>query len=468
MTQLSFFYDGTTVGDADQAPYNDTEWSTYFFTYLSGKEGFVIPDYLNSLNVVPSTNVGKVIVQSGAACFYGLYTNDDEVELDIDACAANPRLDAIVLEYDSAAQTIRADIVKGAEAASPDLPVLTSNQMLLAHTYVTVAYNPAADLISDTQIYDQRHFMHLGTTALLYASRDYMPNGEFMFYSSSAGANPPDNWREVGTLTSGSNVNGRIGEAQRGSSARIRGDINEGIATTVLVPTIDATTRIFTVKCVIEVEYAGKPIDMDISYSALGGAIVGGSTTTKRLYPTANPYEFILRKEIPDGYSGLDISITAVSNTSSFTLGQIMVLDGWVAGPFRLKHEWIFGDILCEDSSWNVDAKSTGTTTINLNADYSTPTARNLRGVIMRLRARDSASLAAGGDVYLWARSTRPTFNARGARVDVEGVANDYWRENVGIIDIDWNNANMPFELAVQATGVGTLDAAAYITGIIT
>ena len=116
MTQRSWFWAGTTVGDAALpapygAPYSAAMFSEVLsmllqrIPTLSGVIYTLHPDYSPNLEVLPSHN-GKIWVYPGLGLVDGtLYANDTNVELDTHGVAGTY---SVVLRKDSLTQTVRA------------------------------------------------------------------------------------------------------------------------------------------------------------------------------------------------------------------------------------------------------------------------------------------------------------------------------------------------------------------------
>jgi len=110
MTQLSYFWDGSTIGDAALAPYNIEDIHALLdilFMSDNTREG-VIGGYLNMLAV---TNTGGLNMQvdTGAALIKGyFYTNDAAKASAVVMPGAGYNYYTYVLRLDVAAQTIRA------------------------------------------------------------------------------------------------------------------------------------------------------------------------------------------------------------------------------------------------------------------------------------------------------------------------------------------------------------------------
>jgi hypothetical protein len=116
MTEKSYPWGGTTVGDAIYAKYSDDVWGTIWrklFTTDRNTEG-VISEILNTLQV---TGVASpVSVNTGCALVDGkFYRNDAAVNVAIANPMAATRIDSIVLRKDWAAKTVRIVLISGAE-----------------------------------------------------------------------------------------------------------------------------------------------------------------------------------------------------------------------------------------------------------------------------------------------------------------------------------------------------------------
>lgn len=133
MTERSRPWDGTTVGDATEAPYDAaTEWGRLFRALspageqsankggvVNGASGF--NDYTTTS---PSANTQRV--QTGLGWVQGTWHESDaNVDITIPTPATSTRVDRIVLRKSWAGQTIRITRVAGTEGAG--VPALTQN-----------------------------------------------------------------------------------------------------------------------------------------------------------------------------------------------------------------------------------------------------------------------------------------------------------------------------------------------------
>lgn len=121
MTEQSFGWDGTTLGDATLAEYSSKEFFHDWFKFVllyNGNMGVVdtgFSGYTGGLQV--SAGSGVVTVETGFAIVNGrMYKNDAQLTLTPDNTASQ-RADRVVLRSDFAAQTIRAVILKGTDGS---------------------------------------------------------------------------------------------------------------------------------------------------------------------------------------------------------------------------------------------------------------------------------------------------------------------------------------------------------------
>lgn len=128
MTEISRPWDGRTTGDA--GVYTAEDWSEMWFSFFQTDatvQGVLYNPSTDNLVVInPASTTMRI--GSGYALVDGTwYSNsvDRDLQSMSGAPSVNPRIDVVVLEKDTVAQTVRATIVEGAEAASPSAPTLT-------------------------------------------------------------------------------------------------------------------------------------------------------------------------------------------------------------------------------------------------------------------------------------------------------------------------------------------------------
>lgn len=153
MTETSYPWGGTTVGDATLAPYSDDVWSDLWrllFTPAPATQG-VIP-YLNNLAVTGTAS--PLVVSTGAGMVDGkVYICDGALAVAIPTPAGATRIDRIVLRKDWAAQTVRVTVISGAEGGgAPSLVQIdgTTWDIPLAQASITTG---GAITVTDERVY---------------------------------------------------------------------------------------------------------------------------------------------------------------------------------------------------------------------------------------------------------------------------------------------------------------------------
>ncbi len=127
MAETSFYWGGTTIGDATDSPYDNDEFSDIWrklFTRDRTTQG-PIDDYENELAV--SNPAGLTIrVPSGAALVDGkFYENDANIDTVLVAPVVLTRVDRVVLRKSWGAQTVRVTFIAGVEGGG--VPALVQN-----------------------------------------------------------------------------------------------------------------------------------------------------------------------------------------------------------------------------------------------------------------------------------------------------------------------------------------------------
>lgn len=149
MTERSYHWDGTTLGDATLAPYSAAEFGQTLTALLGRGQGGAMNEgwvstyaYGIGAGLVTGTSSPVSVAQCFAFVRGFVYWADAAVSITIPTPAANPRIDRIVLRADHAAQTVRAVRLAGSEAATPSPPALTQVanttwEVSLAQVYIT-------------------------------------------------------------------------------------------------------------------------------------------------------------------------------------------------------------------------------------------------------------------------------------------------------------------------------------------
>ena len=134
--------------------YNADDLSQFYYGLISNG---VIADPVNALSVSPGTGM-KVSVAAGRAmvnCKYFVNTEAHELTLQA-ADDTNPRMDRVVLKYDSLNREITVTVKTGTPAATPSAPSLTRTgnvyELSLAQIYVVAE----ATSVTAANITDER------------------------------------------------------------------------------------------------------------------------------------------------------------------------------------------------------------------------------------------------------------------------------------------------------------------------
>lgn len=150
------FFDST---EADAREYTDADMSR--FARILGRDG--VRETGDNLRVEPSGMGLSVQIGYGTALVRGYYYElaDDggaRKSLTLQTAEQNPRIDRVVLRLnlDAAACRISAELLKGAEAASPAAPALTRTSKIWEISLARIAVGVGASVIDADDIADER------------------------------------------------------------------------------------------------------------------------------------------------------------------------------------------------------------------------------------------------------------------------------------------------------------------------
>lgn len=482
MAQDSAFWEGTTVGDAAStdvwsAPYSAVEFSNMFSKILGADKAkaYVVPGYANDVKITANSPAAmNVLVNTGAVFFRGrTYENTTQITLTIAAAdPTNPRLDRIVLRASldsSSGQTIRAAVLTGTPGATPALPALTQNattyEIAIARVYVAAA----AASIADTEVHDEREFLStFNQINSSYLGENLIRNSEYMALSaqnplSADTTVPPDYWDKV--LTPASMA--RIASSTLSQPSQPRGGImsfvsnvaDEGMSQTI---TIKKSTT-YCIKVLTACQNKANYAEIKVTTNSASPNTVTKYEKRTNLATDLYTHQIIYTTE--SDATTMTISLLSATNSGANVVyfGQCLVVEGYIAGPFREIHEYLpFTSTRIGDASWNLTAKSSGGTTLDLSASFGGLIMAGTIGLMVMLEAKDTGSAAgnpslslSGGGPYV--------------QVYLQGVPNSDLRGNAGIVNI--TRANYPataLVATVLASGAAALSATILIGGIIT
>lgn len=474
MTEKSYFWDGTVTGDSSLAPYNAEEFNTWIlssFLSINGDEAYVIPGYLDDLEVISSgLSSHGIIIKSGAACFDNyVYISDESINIPITrASTGNKRRDMVVLRVNLTDEEVRVAVVAGSEATPDTYPALTRTANIYEVALAALTVDSTFTYVAPYYVHDRRKFIFnvFGQSEYTGFTPNLLRNSEWLSFSGDPVANVPfEEW----TYDDISLVAVERTATTQGSG---RGDYAHAFSyITNVEQWIQTSGHTFTLKAVLNYT------TIDIAQTVIGLRAYrktgDESSVNKAVYvygPTADESEILFTVTFPeDDIEKLYVYIT--DQNSDVLISQIIVVPGYYPGGYRPIPETLMFKRAVADAAWTATAKSTGTTTIDLVTGFNTVIKNYTKAVILRLRARDSAS-AAAASCYLRARGYAAPFNAVYGTIELGGVPNDVWRETTAIVPVDqiyWGTgaAGAQFRLDVVATGAGTLDATVEVVGII-
>lgn len=189
MTQTSYPWGGTTVGDGALAPYTDDEWSDIWRkvrTTDRTTQG-VLPDYASELAV--SNPAGTTIrVASGAAIVDGkFYENDTNADFSVTAPVSGTNYYRVVLRKSWSAQTVRLALIGPNTVGAPALTQTDGTTWEIALATVSITSTNTVT-VTDTRTY----VVHNSKKPLSLLSQPVVP------ITARVGGSASD-WNEPGT-----------------------------------------------------------------------------------------------------------------------------------------------------------------------------------------------------------------------------------------------------------------------------
>lgn len=160
MTQTSYYWGGTTVGDATLAPYSDDVFSDLWRVLFTTDRTVecVLRKYWNELQVT-NPAAATVRVREGAALVDGkLFWNTANVDLAVAVPGAGTNYYRVVLRKSWVAQTVRIDLLGPNPASPPAVTQIDGTTWEVSLATVAVA---SSGLITIT---DTREFIHHAQT----------------------------------------------------------------------------------------------------------------------------------------------------------------------------------------------------------------------------------------------------------------------------------------------------------------
>jgi hypothetical protein len=355
MTEISYVWP-PGVGDASAEPYDVDEFREYInMMFGLSANGFVVPGYGNELAITASSPASAVVhVGTGALMLKGArYVNDADIAFTIAANASgNPRIDTIVARIDWSAQTVRMAVVAGTPAAvpSPTAPVTNFGvtwEYVLGHVWVANGFAS----IADAEIHDLRLFTNPSGVAGGADVTNLIVNSEMMSWSglNIATKEIPDYWTQVGTFSAVAEVT-KKSQMSRGRSVGLTvSAANSGLRQVCAVQGNQMHSLRF-------LGLATAPAMLVVTVTSDGASPLN---ITKNLRRTGSEYDYFLYFRTPSDATIVTVSILNGVNTSAINIGQVMLIPGYVPGPYRQFHETLY---FCRDYFLlqNINGMTTG------------------------------------------------------------------------------------------------------------
>lgn len=492
MTEKSWVWDGTATGDASLAPYAREAINQWYACASHSDQDrciAVVPGYADDffIDIVATDTFSQVVVYPGMVVIKDfVYELTEETTFVVPAfeTSATSRYDSLLLRVDFAAQTVRLVYWKNPEdgffTTYPEVQNDDYWEIEIAIIHVVAADYPI----------DGKYLLTYRTFIPTFEQTQNDPinmvrNSEFMACSDLNGALEvtPDYWRDVGSPSCA--AASALYPMKRGRSVTITGGVDEGM--TQRIYQMDETvaiglpysTRTFTVNAIIQLNASTDRAKLrlyakDIEGDVLDTELLRGAT---QYLPVTgiNDHNYIFIDEtftFPEDVYELWVEITGDTGATTFTVGQVIVSPGYFTGGFRQFHETLMFRKVLTDTSWDGDAKSSGSTTVDLAANFGSLIQPFTKAVVVTLRARDSGS-AGSATARLYVADSQGW--VRGSCY-VAGAGNDDFQKRQFIVPIDYDYTEVtPFSVTtaniilwVAASGAGTLDAWVEIVGIIT
>lgn len=461
MSEKSYFHNGTAVGHATEAPYNQELFAGIINTTHALDGAFVLPDKLNNLEV--SAGAGRSLnVATGQALIYGYwYENDAIVNLTQAQNTSNHnRIDAVVAEVDTETGTGTLKIIQGVSGALPSLPPTntcdTLKQCLLAYYVATPAFAAA----SDNYVLDQRQFLVNAYHRNTYSTQNDFPNGMFVGWGdsentgSSRRAMPGWYWNGVGAAYSVKDAE-RFEDMPYGRCAQIYAEpdtVTEGFRFGIFASTI---ARTLTFSMLLQVNEGEVRIDFAGTYKYYP-AMDGVWQVIIRASASGEEYVQI------DAYSGADTKFGDLRLAQGLAVAerdtdfpQLIMFD---APTF-----------LNRDGGQSFAGLSTGNTQVYLymlghtEDFYSTAWEMPVKALVLWVGMNDSGSAAGNAFAYIgfYNGATGP-YNIYASAA---GLTNDTSGFCVGWLD--QVTSNYYTNMHIIATGAGTTDVELACVGVI-
>lgn len=423
---------------------------------------FVIPEQFNDLNVLGTT--GGVIVVPGSAVVGGMYYhNTTSKTLSVANNPTNPRIDAVIVEVNTTNKTARLAIQQGTPAATPAYPSVSGiDKLLLAYLYIPVGFTGASTL-SQASVYDQRIFFSGPPIHGRYVSENLVCNAENLAWNGST--NPPEYWYNHTGSPTWSNAGG-ISSTARGNNLLITNASGSVAALRIPAPNtgfIVENTKMFTFKTSIQLNAATSITINLVALHGVSSETVLGTRTINLTSSTSQSViiRFELSSEQLTTLRAIDVRF---SGDTAVSIGQCILVRGYVPGPPRQKHETIMFTNQIEDANFNTTAMPDNTSQfVNLSTAYGGNIKRGTRAVFGRIFAADTLSTSGAGNNVVEIRSAEG--GGAVARLNLVGVPDNAGRGEQFVVGL---NTGAAYGFNVYTDVRGTLTLYMVLLGIVT
>jgi hypothetical protein len=336
MTEKSYFYDGTTVGDAALAPYNAERFAELRSVFMANHKDAVLTA-VNTITVTPSGGM-TILVGTGNVLLQGFFYRHSGTTLTVPSNTSSlSRIDRAIMRVNWPTKEFTTVLKMGQPAAVPQPPELTQEvggvyEVSLARIYVP----DGLAAVTAPYIIDERQIISSPTTTHNYSNENIMPNSEFI---ASAGTNDhasgagPAMWTQTANVT--------CTKAEKFPTMRRGSTINVSIAGTGTTIGLLQKTQLsngtsvpFTLRFLIEVSEGLVWVDL-----------AGGTGAGTAWIPVTNrPTEVIIRSTTTTNLNLFIGKNSATTLTTAFRLGQITLAYGdMVASEQATRETILFG-----------------------------------------------------------------------------------------------------------------------------
>lgn len=461
----SYFHNGTSKGDAIEAPYGAELFANLMQTLYHPQYNCVIwDDDYNDLEVIETVaGLREVTVRSGKALVQGVaYLNTADYDIQLDTNTSEyARIDAIILRLTRCdVNEVRLTYKIGIPSPYPLPPTIESDELVLATVYVPSGFTTC----DQEHIYDQRKFAYNSDHVRHFFTDNVAVNSEFIAFSQLPynsypalyGSEPPDYWDEVGSASFDAVT--KPAQQQRGRAIEIIADAaSEGMSVDLL--TTEGTAKMFTLKFLLKVDS--------------GICRVTWNGSDHFYYPSLDYQEITLRESL-NGYQTLTIQ-SSVDGAATFTVGQVTLTQGYIGFPFIETRETLLFNNGGNQPFRRFAAQSTGNTTLYVldqevwdGGAYATIEDRvpGIKAVLVQLGVTDTGS-AGAANVYA---ELLYVAGAEWVKNIVGSIVNSANRETNGIILVEpvgTDGVDYDYRLHVEASGAGTMTVYIYYVGIV-